>query len=245
MKWLTCFLCIYIAWTGTLQAEGLILRNNLQRAQPGDFLVISANKTQTLLHIYAKQDPILTVEEIAIPEGKRPSNLNWQDWLSKNAPGNTSWVMYDIDLRTGQMVRYYSFTKRNWFEIPDGDNFLFKLLNLRLSQIPNDARKRVGPKPTSGPDWRPLWQPRMVINGQPIKGVEFDAWRTKWPRDNSELSGKTIEVYVPRDSQRYPSYFPYWLQINGVVGKAKIRIIDSGSQLQSPKPPLSALLRTT
>ena len=44
---------------------------------------------------------------------------------------------------------------------------------------------------------RPLWQPRMVIDGKPIQGVLFDAWKTDWPRDGSDLSNKTIEVYLP------------------------------------------------
>lgn len=183
-----------------------------------------------------KNNQVLTIEEIAVPENKSPSKMSWKEWVNQNAPGNTSWVAYDINLNNGQMIRYYSFTKKNWFEIPDGDNFLSKLLNLRLTKIPDSARKKVGPPPISGPDWRPLWQPRMIVNGEPIKNVPFDAWRTRWPQDGSDLSNKTIEVFLPRDSQLYPSYFPYWLQINGAVGKAKIRIIDSGTQLQSPKP---------
>lgn len=245
MKWLATFLffftCCIIGTSTPLLAEELILRDNLQRAHPGDYVVISSNKIQTLMHIYAKKNEILTIEEIAVPESKRSSETNWKEWVSQGAPENISWVMFDIDLHTGQMMRYYSFTKKNWFEIPDADNFLSKLLNLKFTKIPESARKRVGPKPISGPEWRPLWQPRMIVEGQPLHGVAFDAWRTKWPRDGSDLSGKTIEVYLPRDSQRYPAYFPYWLQINGAIGKAKIRIIDSGSQLQSLKPDLSTL----
>jgi hypothetical protein len=242
MRWRIGFLFVFMAWIGgialPLESAELFLRENLQRAQPGDYIVISSSKTQTLMHIYAKQDQILTVEEIAIPENKRLSNVSWKEWVRQGAPKNTSWVMFDIDLTNGQMIRYYSFTKKNWFNIPDADNFLSKLLNLKFIKIPDSARKRIGSKPLG---LRPFWQPRMVVEGQSIKDVLFDAWRTKWPRDGSDLSDKTIEVYLPRDSQRYPAYFPYWLQINGVIGKAKIRIIDSGSQLQSPKTPLPIL----
>ncbi len=222
----------------SLQAEDLILRNNLQQARPGDFLVISANKTHTLFHIYGKQNQRLTIEEIAIPESKHLPSIDWKEWILQGAPNNTSWVMYDIDLLNGQMTRYYSFTKKNWFEIPDADNFLSKLLNLKFSKIPESARKKVGPKPLSGPDLRPVWQPRLILEGKVISGVAFDAWQTKWPSDNSELAKKTIEIYLPQNQQLYPSYFPYWLQINGAIGKAKIRIINSGTQLKSPKPPL-------
>jgi hypothetical protein len=243
MKWhsgfIVCFILGVISFFSPLQGDELFLRNNLQRAQPGDYIVISANKTQTLMHIHARDNQILTIEEIAIPARKRSPKIGWKDWVIQGAPGNTSWVMYDIDLPTGQMVRYYSFTKKNWFEIPDADNFLSKLLNLKFNKIPENARKRVGPRPRSGKDMRGFWQPQMIVEGQAVKGVIFDAWRTHWPRDGSDLSGKTIEIFLPRDRQRYLAYFPYWLQINGVIGKAKIRIIDSGSQLQSPRAPLS------
>ena len=92
------------------------------------------------MHIYDKQNQILTIEEIALPESKRPSHLSWKEWVIQNAPGNTSWVMYDIDLRTGQMVRYFSFTKNNWYEIPDADNFLSKLLTLKMTKIPENPQ---------------------------------------------------------------------------------------------------------
>lgn len=236
-----CF--IFLACTTSLVAiDTMFLRDNLLRAEPGDFLVISSNKTNTLMHIYDKNNGILTIEEIAIPENLRKSSkLNWKEWVQQNAPSNTSWVMYDIDSSNGQMTRYYSFSKQNWFEIPEADNFLTKLLNLKFSKISEKTRKRVGPKPISGPEWRPFWQPRMIVNGNTIPDVKFDAWRTKWPKDNSDLSGKTIDVYIPQDTQSFLSYFPYWLQINGTIGKAKIRIVDSGKNLKSPKPSLTTL----
>ena len=53
-----------------MQAEELFLRNNLQLAQPGDYLVISCNKTLTLMHIFGKKNEVLTIEEIALPESK-------------------------------------------------------------------------------------------------------------------------------------------------------------------------------
>lgn len=221
--------------------ETLLLRNQLMRAQPGDYLVISSSKTETVMHIYDKKDRIVTIEEVAIPENKRPQNLNWKEWILKNAPGNTSWVMYDIDVATGQMLRYYSFTKNGWFEIPEADNFISKLLNLKFGRIPENQRKRVGPKPISGPEWRSIWQPPMIVEGKKIPNITFDGWKTKWPKDSTDLSGRTIEIFLPQDQRQYLSYFPYWLQIQGAVGKAKIRIIDSGRQMKSPKPPFSKL----
>jgi hypothetical protein len=243
MKWLLNGLWILMSFVGgfsALFAEELLLKENLQYAQPGDYIVTSSYKTQTLLHIYSKRNHVLTIEEIAFPERRRPSKLSWQEWVNQKAPGHTQWVRYEIDLATGQMLSYYSFTKNKWFDIPEADNFLSKLLNLRFIRVPDHARKKIGLKPAFGRDTRHAWQPRMIVEGRVIPNVQFDAWRTKWPRDGSDLSGKTMDVYIPAQNQRYPSYFPYWLQIQEGVGKARIRIVDSGCQLQSPKPPLFA-----
>jgi hypothetical protein len=232
------FFCLHFF---PLLGNEFFLRDNLQKALPGDYIVTSSCKTETLFHIYAKNDHTLTIEEISVPESKRPKGISWKQWVVNQAPGNTNWVMYEINLHTGQMGRYYSFTKKNWFEIPEADNFLGKLLSLKFMSIDSKLRKRMGPKAPAGPDQRPFWQPTMIVEGQKKQGVLFHAWQTRWPRDNSDLAGKIIEIYTPQDTNRYPSYFPYWLQINGVTGKAKIRIIDSGHQLESIRPPLSDL----
>ncbi len=219
--------------------EILYLRNNLSRAAPGDYIVTAQNKNYSLLHIFDKQGNTLTIEEISAPISRIPMNFAWKNWVSLGAPGHTSWVMYDIDLQTSQMLRYFSFTKNSWFEMSRADNFLSTLLNLRLVKIPLQERKRLGAPPIDGvPEWRKFWQPQMIVDGAVIPGVTFDAWRTKWPKDGTELSGLSIEVYTPEKNELYPAYFPYWLQVNGLLGKAKVRIIDSGSQLQSPRPPL-------
>lgn len=246
MKGLSFFLyaCFFLLF-GMLHAEEFVLKNNLRLAKPGDYLVVSCNKTLTLMHISAKSEGFLTIEEIAVPENQRSSAQSWKDWVAANAPGNTSWVTYDIDLGTGQMSHYYSYTKKNWYEIPEADNFLSKLLTLKLVKIPEYERKRIGSKSFSSPDMRPFWQPRMMVEGKAIEGILFDAWKTDWPTDGSELSNKTIEVYLPKNHTPYPSYFPYWLQVNGVAGKAKIRVIDTGSHLQSPKRSKTTDLKQT
>ena len=232
---LSYLMTLFLFMFGSIHAEELLLRDNFKKAKAGDYLVILANKTQTLMHISDRKQNIITIEEISIPEGRKPSCLSWREWVNQGAIGNTSWVIYELDLNTGGMLRYYSFTKNNWFEIPEADNFISKLFNLRLTKIPDYVRKKIGPKPFSGPDYRSFWQPRMVIDGKFMKGVPFDAWQTRWPKDQSELAGKTIEIYLPQNSDLYRAYFPYWLQINGAIGKAKIRMIDSGVNLTSPR----------
>jgi hypothetical protein len=204
------------------------LLDNLQQAQKGDYIVTAQGKNLTLLHIYDRQDKRLTIEEITAPSKPvQASFCSWKLWVQQRAPYNTSWVIYVVDLNTGKMLSYFSLTRNAWMDIHQADNFLTTLLNLNLQPILPKNRKKIG-------NSRKLWQPRMVTEGQEIPGVEFDAWRTTWPKDQTELSGKTVDVYLPQQSAKYPSYFPYWLEISGFVGNAKIRIIDSGKGMQSP-----------
>ena len=220
-------------------AQELYLRDNLGRAQTGDFIVTSSNKNYTLLHIYDKTERSLVMEEITVPDSKiNLQNSTWAAWVQNGAPCHTSWVMYEIDLPSGQMLEFFSFTKNGWMDLGKADNFLSALLNLRLYKVPEQQRKRIGPKSSGDFDFRKIWQPPMIVGGHQIHDVPFDAWHTVWPKDGSELSGKSIDVYLPQHPEMYLSYFPYWLQISGVIGKAKIRIIDSGKQLVSPKPML-------
>lgn len=229
--------CFVFLFSMALPAdETLILKDNLQRARAGDYVVLCAHKTDTLMLILSKDDERVVIEEIAVPARRRRDQATgWREWVAQDAPGNTSWVTYEIDLKTGKMGRYYSYTKKGWFEISDADNFLSKILNLSLHRVPEKLCKRVGPKPALGEDRRPLWHPPVIVEGRMIDGVAFNVWKTRWPKDSSDLSGKTLELYLPQENDKYPSYFPYWLQISGAVGSAKVRMVDSGTNLKSPK----------
>lgn len=217
----------------------LYLRENLFRANPGDYLVTMQNKNYTVLVIRSKENGELSIEEITIPTCRiSGNNMSWRTWVQQGAPGNTSWVMYTVELATGDIVRNYSFTRNQWVTIPQAQNFLSTLLNLQFKAVADRDRKRAGVTPSGDSrDRRSFWQPKLILDGRVIEGVTFDAWKTRWPKDGTDLSGKIIEVYVPNESDKYPSYFPYWLQVSGVVGNAKVRIVDSGTGLSAQQAP--------
>lgn len=222
------YLLLFLFLTFPLLGD-IYLRDNLKQAEPGDFIVTAQGKMFTLLHIHEKNGDDLIIEEVSVPENRMPSRqYTWRSWVEQSAPYHTSWVMYRVNLATGRMTQHYNFAKNEWRDMSNCENFLSTLLNLRMSKIPTNQRRRVG-------NSRRNWSPKMVVDGRTIPGVPFDAWRTHWPDDGSDLAGKTIEVFVPEENTKYPSYFPYWLQIKGFIGKAKVRIIDSGTNLKSPK----------
>ncbi len=217
--------------------EMMVLRDNLSQANPGDFIVTMQGKNYTLLLIQGKSDNTLTIQEITISSGRvtQSSGFGWRKWIENGASGSTSWVQYKIDLNNAQMVQFKSLQKSGWTDLPQRDNFLTTLLNLRLRKIPIQNRKKFGLQIITGTtDPTKVWQPKMIVDGKQIEGVLFDAWKTQWPKDNTEMSGRTVEIYLPSENGKYPSYFPYWLQISGTIGKAKVRIIDSGTNLKSP-----------
>lgn len=229
-------LLLLLPQLGFTQEETLELRARLAEAKAGDFLITYQNRAYTLMHIRHHEDKRMIIEEISVPERHRNTDaLSWHDWVAQGAPHHTSWVAYEIELNQGGILEYYSFTKQGWADIDHNDNFLTSLLNLQLEKVPLHKRKRAGHLSHNGPDQRKLWNPKVVVNGKTIPNVSFDAWKTKWPSDGSELAGKTVEVYLPKQTGPYPSYFPYWIQVSkGALG-AKFRIVDSGTGLASPK----------
>jgi hypothetical protein len=233
------FLHVFIAicWCTSAMAN-LYLRDNLKKAEPGDFIVTVQNKTCTLLHIHHKEGNVLTIEEISLPIAKAKQIIpSWHSWVQADAPGHTSWMMYTINLN-GSVERCFSFSKGRWLDPSSTENFLGTLLNLSLRLVPLHERKKVG---NAAPGQKRIWEPKLVVGGTIVPGVSFNAWKTRWPNDGSFLSSKTIEVYVPAENTPYPSYFPYWLQISGMLGNAQLRIVDSGKGLVSPKPSLFQL----
>lgn len=219
-----------------LFAEQGLLKKNLASAESGDFVVIAQGNSYTLFHILSNQMPILQVEEITIPAAIACETVpSWRTWVANNAPQNTSWVQYQIDLSKDEIKNYYSFTKNGYFTVPEADNFLAVLLKLNLEEIPYQMRRKIGPPQRGAQSERNLWQPKMIVDGGLVPGVVFDAYSTVWPKDGGPISGKTIEVYLPHNTGQYPAYFPYWLQSKGMAGQANVRVIDSGKGLSSPK----------
>ena len=78
----------------------------------------------------------------------------------------------------------------------------------------------------------------MVFEGKRVNGVGFDAWTTVWPHDGTEFfSGREIVIYTPEEEASYPSHFPYWIELTPAPIEQKIRVIDSGRGLSSPRQP--------
>lgn len=214
-------------------SEELLLKN-LREAKAGDFVVTAQGKFYTLFHIYKVTPPLIIIEEVTIPISLAKQITSWRQWLENYAPFNSSWIIYEINLSSGSLQNYFSFTKKGWFDVPKTESFFYQLLHLKLKPIALKERKKIGLRPRENQeDERAIWQPQLVIDGGIIPSVHFDAYQAKWPKDGSLFSNKTIEIYFP--PKEYPIHFPYLLQVRGLAHQAEMRIIDSGSYLRSPQ----------
>lgn len=233
-------LCLFLVPTwldaGHKKRETTTLKTQFATAQAGDYVVAEQNKTYTLMHIHSRMGDSLIVEEISVPHYQLKFPMDWRKWVAAQAPGNTSWVLYQIDLKAGTVVKAYSFTTRGWSKEVGIQQYLPTLLQLTLTSISDSERKRVGVAPLPGDiERRPMWSPPAYYLGEKKAEVVFTAWRAVWPKDQSELSGRTIDLYLAGAESGLPSYFPYWVEVRGVANQAKLRVKDTGRGMVSPK----------
>lgn len=204
------------------------LIKRLEKAKKGDFIVFEANKTITLLVIRSLSHQSLVLEEISAPSHKVKPGA-WNNWIQAKAPGHTSWSMIEIDLVNQRILECYSFNKNAWLPQSPQDSLLATLFHLPLTPVDQKLRRKVGPAPNEGEvDRRKTWNPPLVVDGKKVEHPSFDVYEAAWPKDNSELSGKNICLYLDRDVQ---TTLPCWIQVDTGQITASVRAIDSGHRL--------------
>ncbi|MBS0626508.1 MAG: hypothetical protein JSS32_10710 [Verrucomicrobia bacterium] len=208
-------------------------KERLKKSHRGDYIVTEANKMITILAIRSQNGTSLVLEEITAPVQnlkKRPPS--WSEWVKNRAPGHTSWSMVEIDLSDNQLLECYSFSRAAWLQATSQDSIISTLLHLPLKTLPADQQRKIGPAPMPGePDTRKIWKPSLTVEGQKVEKADFEVYATEWPKDSSELAGKTVVLYFDKEG-RFP--LPYWIQVEAAHGTASMRVIDSGKNLPSP-----------
>lgn len=223
------FFCLYSS------LFSLTLKEKFQLASPGDYIVTEQNRVYSLLSLHKITKHTLIFEEISIPSHRLSSSkIDWKEWVQSKAPGHTSWIMYEIDLDRNEMIKCYSFSRNAFLSQEGSDSFLPTLIQLHLNALTNAERKKIGQPPAPGEsDLRKVWKPIQYVEGKKMKNTSFDAYRTRWPQDTTELSQKHIDLYFDSNHLDFP--FPYWVQISDSSLTFKLHTVDSGRQLNSPQ----------
>lgn len=227
-SWFLCFFfCISIVF-GT----DFCLKERLEKAKSGNYIVTEANKMITLLAIRSNISNTLLLEEISVPISHlKKLPVSWAEWVKAKAPGHTSWSMIEIDLMNGQVLECYSFSRSAWIQISQNESFLTTLIHLPMKKIASDKRKRIGPPPLAGePDFRKIWNPPLIFEGKKIESGNFDVFETLWPKDGTALADQRVSLYFDKEKQ-FP--FPFWIQIDTSHATTVLKTIDSGHNLPS------------
>ncbi len=224
--WIACFLLC----SSLLLGSEFRLKERIEKAKSGDYVVTEANKMVTILAIRSITPTTLVLEEISAPLQnlkKRPSS--WPEWVKAKAPGHTSWSMIEIDLQSSAVLECYSFSRATWVHLSQQESLFATLLDIPLTSIDPSKQRKIGPPPMDGePDRRKAWSPPLVFEGQKMEEARFDVFETVWPKDGSEISGKEVSLYFDKE-KRFP--FPYWIQVETSHATAALRTIDSGKNL--------------
>lgn len=206
------------------------LKDRVERAKAGDYVVTEANKMITVLSIRSITPSSLVLEEISAPlQNLKNRPESWSEWVRAKAPGHSSWSMVEIDLQTGQLLECFSFSRLSWIQLSEQESLFATLLNLPMHKISDDRRRKIGPPPLEGePDFRKIWNPPLVFEGKKIENAHFEVYETIWPKDGTELSGKEVCLYFDKEKQ-LP--LPFWIQVQTSHASAALRTIDSGKNL--------------
>lgn len=200
----------------------------LKQAEVGDYIVAKIDKTVTVVRVHSFNDSMITLEEISVPQRKRPS-YSLKEWLSKKAPGHTSWSLTQIDLKKGGIVSCYSLSKGCQIQLDEKESLLATLLRLKLTPARPENIRKIGPPPLDGErDLRKNWTPPFTFEGKTVEKASFDIFETTWPKDGSDLEESHLTLYFDH-AKRIP--LPVWIEWAGSYMQASIQIIDSGKNL--------------
>lgn len=205
------------------------LKTRLQSGAVGDYVVTAQDKSFSMLRIREKTESRLVLEEITAPESRLDlNNLSWTKWLEQRAPGHSAWLLYEIDLNTGKLLECFSVSQRSWISVEEP--ILPKMLNLPLSQVDNEKRRRIGPQPQkSEEDTRALWIPPVTFEGAKLNKPSLEVLETRWPDDASELAGCHLELYF------LPGFaLPFWIETSNGHFTLKMRSVACGKASHSP-----------
>lgn len=208
------------------------LKDRLEKAKTGDYIVTEANKMITILSIRSLTPAALVLEEISAPlESLKQRPASWADWVKAKAPGHTSWSMVEIDLHSGQVVECYSFSRGAWIRLAQKESLFASLLLLPMRPVAEDQRRKIGPPPMAGePDVRKSWNPPLIYEGSKLDNSRFDVFETTWPEDGSALAKQQMILYFHQE-KRFP--LPFWIQVQTAHAAAALRTIDAGKNLPS------------
>ncbi|HRW58540.1 MAG TPA: hypothetical protein P5048_02840 [Chlamydiales bacterium] len=203
---------------------GTSLHEKIAQGKQGDYIVTLQNRTISALIIRYNDRNSLILDEVSLPGiYKKEYATNWPDWISKGFPKNSAHFIYHIDIAKQKMLSCYDCSTKQFIQLDSENNPLNSFFALDLLKLEKEQMRKIGPSPQNGEmDHRPIWKPPFYYEGAK-KAVTFDAYKTIWPKDSTELSNKQLTVYFMKDF-----CFPHWIEVSNHHLSLVLKAIDSG-----------------
>lgn len=224
------FLIVSIFFSFSLFSHEKCLQDFFGQAEKGDYIALKAGSLVTLIHIHTIEDRVIIIEEISTSASKKPDNF--KSWVSKNAPGHTSWSLMKMDRLTGKILDCYSFSKFAHIQLTERESLLASLFKLPLIEVSQNERRKIGPEPSEGEmDLRKIWNPPFSFEGEKMKSSNCKAFKTTFPKCDSPLSEREIILYFDGEKK---SSLPIWIDVDTTHITGRIQAVDAGKGLASP-----------
>ena len=195
---------------------GFTAGSRLGLAHQGDMYVYDARSSIRIIGLTSIEPHKIRIRHVLATKDvlEREAFDSWSSWYEQGSPGSAEDALYIIDTRKFEVLG--SGSSASW---------LSSLLNLQLTPLDPERRRKAGPPPASGEqDFRPIWNPKLIVEGISTP-VTCAAFSTTWPDDGSDLANRELVVYC---AEGHP--FPLWVET--ADSSHHIRLIDSkrGSQ---------------
>ncbi|MEI6531255.1 MAG: hypothetical protein WCN87_00340, partial [Chlamydiota bacterium] len=151
------FVMILALFLIPLQGQNYTLKESLQKAKTGDYIVYDAARFYTMLYVKSFKNELITLEEVSVAvdcinsmkTGSQP--FDFVSWLKKGAYNASSWLTYTCDLEKGKILQTFSSTKKT-SQAPSP--LLATLLNLSCTKAACRKTTKQGA----------LWNPPLPLN---------------------------------------------------------------------------------
>lgn len=93
------------------------LKDPLEDAQEGDYVLYELEKQAFLIHLVEKNPDSIVLGELHTPSRQIKKHLhNLQNWSQNGAPGKTSWTLWEISRKNWKTIDSYSLSKGRYLK---------------------------------------------------------------------------------------------------------------------------------
>ncbi|MFZ4673532.1 MAG: hypothetical protein ACOYL1_04225 [Chlamydiia bacterium] len=201
---------------------GFSLKEKCQQGAKGDFVLYQQGNQLVYISIYDRLEKSIVFEEIHTSDTNKELHLETpSEWVRSGAKGATQWILYELDLDTGEVLESYCPPKRAFITFDQDPPIISKLFTISWDQMPDNRRKHL-------PKTNKIWSPPKKVSNTLVAMEQSTLFRYYWPKDGSFLSELRVDLHLDPNTAET---FPYMVDIqNKIRPLARFHQIDQGKK---------------